>query len=659
MPLDRAKVDNSMLIQGWIEDCVVDFKRLYPGLSEKVIRQTLADVAASHGHDVRAVICNDYEDDQMLYCTLLAVYDWIQKKKPILAGNGTFFKDQDKVSSPIANVILGRIAARKAFQKERDTWDQDSYEYAYFDMMQKEAKIKINSIYGSFGTTSFQLYNYYTAAATTGTAQSLISATAISFEAFLSDNAKFKSIDEFVTFFRNITNRDTYTFSYLEFPVIKDRQKVFDRYWNHFFTEDLKTDTAYEIMHKLIWSCNEEELTRLWYKNNLYAFMSTPTMMRLLRGVFAKTEAFRNPNAVPDNIQAEMDLIWAYTNDFVFYNHAYTERINRLVHDRRKSVIVIDTDSNMINIEPWVDFLKDNVWTQSGSTMDEDNLTYASVNCIAFLVTHMVRSLLAKYCKDCNVLDRMAPRINMKNEFYYAKMLLANVKKRYAALTKLQEGKEIKVGSKKELDVKGYDFRKAGVNEEISAKLFDILLTCIMRPDEVSVSRILSKLDFIEKDIIQSLKQGKRTYLLRMNCKVAAAYSKPESMGAYLAPLLWNAVYPENEIMIPDKLDVVILRGVKEPEILALKDKYPDEVERIERYIFHGPLGERFRAKGLVYLALPNTGDDIPEMWWEFIDINKTVARNLGTFEPVMAALNIPMITSGKEYKYFGNILDI
>ena len=111
--------------------------------------------------------------------------------------------------------------------------------------------------------------------------------------------------------------------------------------------------------------------------------------------------------------------------------------------------------------------------------------------------------------------------------------------------------------------------------------------------------------------------------------------------------------------MVPDKLDVVILRGVKEPEILALKDKYPDEVERIEKYIFHGPLGERFRNKGLVYLALPNTGDDIPEMWWQFIDINKTVARNLGTFEPVMAALDIPMITSGKEYKYFGNILDI
>ena len=117
MPLDRAKVDNSMLIQGWIEDCVVDFKRLYPNLPEKVIRQTLADVVASHGHDVRAVICNDYDDDLMLYCTLLSVYDWIQKKKPILGGNGTFFRDQDKASSPIANVILGRIAARKAFQK--------------------------------------------------------------------------------------------------------------------------------------------------------------------------------------------------------------------------------------------------------------------------------------------------------------------------------------------------------------------------------------------------------------------------------------------------------------------------------------------------------------------------------------------------------------
>ena len=79
-----------------------------------------------------------------------------------------------------------------------------------------------------------------------------------------------------------------------------------------------------------------------------------------------------------------LDDVWAYANEFVFYNHAYTERINRLVHYKRRSVIIIDTDSNMINIEPWVNHLKETIWEQSGTSMDYDNKLFASVNVLAF-----------------------------------------------------------------------------------------------------------------------------------------------------------------------------------------------------------------------------------------------------------------------------------
>lgn len=658
--LDKQTVAHSLFIKQWIEDNVIYFKRLYPHAPEEHLREILIEVAESHGENPRAVIHNDYNDDMIVNTDLLTLYDWVNTNKPICAGNGTFFNNQNKASSPISKVILGRIGARKRYQVVRDEYVQDTYEYQYYDMMQQEAKIKINSIYGSFGATTFQFYNLYTAASTTGTAQSLISTTAISFEAFLSDNAKFRNIDEFMIYIGNILDKDDYSYPIYMVPLIRDRETVVNRLFGHFLTESEKTIAHKEVIEETLRHCSTEELTRIYYKNNIYAFMSTPLAHKLLLSVFNKTESFRNPNKVPAEIVDDLTLLWDYCSEFVFYNHAYTERINRLNHDKRQSVIVIDTDSNMINVEPWVRFLKENVWESSCTTMDENDKTFASVNIIAFLITKMLKSLLAKYCADCNVLPEMAAEhINMKNEFYYGKMLLADSKKRYSALTKLQEGKEIKEGSKKELDVKGYDFRKAGVSEDISNKLYSILLECIMRPTEISISRILSKLNYIENDIRNSLKQGKRTYLLRMNCKVPKAYAKPETQGAVLSVNLWNIMYPDNEISVPDKLDIVILNSVPLEQFETLEDEYPDMVERVRRYLFNGPQADHFRKKGLVYLALPNDGSDIPKCIIPFINVDKIITRNIGTFEPVMKALNVPMVSGGNDYKYFGNTLDI
>ena len=657
--LDKKVVEKSTFIHKWIEDNVLYFKMLYPQAKEEDLREILIEIAEKYGFSPRAVIYNNYDDGKQVNSDLLSIYEWVEQTKPICGGNGTFFKNQDKKTSPIAKVITGRISTRKQYQRTRDQYDQSSYEYRYYDMMQKEAKIKINSIYGSFGATTFQLYNIFTAAATTGTAQSLISTTAVAFEGFLSDNARFRSIDEFMIYVGDVLHKTDYTYNYSIVPIIRDPGKVYDRMVNHFLEGVEVTDSICDIIWRVLENCNEEQLTRLYYKNNLYDFIDTPIIHDIMLEIFNTATSFRNPNAVPEELYGLLDQLWDYTNEFVFYNHAYTERINRLVHYKRRSVIIIDTDSNMINIEPWVGHLQKTVWEQSGTSMDDDNKLFASVNGLVFLVTRMVQTLLKKYCEDCNLLDEYAKRVNMKNEFYYARMLLADVKKRYAARTRLQEGVEIKVGSRKELDVKGYDFRKAGVNEDISNKLYSILLECIMRPEKINISRILAKLDFIERDIKESLKCGKRTYLLRMNCKSPRAYSNPDTQGAVLGPMLWNVAFPENEIEIPDKLDVVILNNVTLEQLETMEAKFPNEVDRIRKFIFNGPQKKHFEEKGLVYLALPNDGSGIPELFIPFINVDKIVTRNIGTFEPVMDALGIPMVSGSKDYKYFGNILNI
>lgn len=645
----------SRFIHDWVEDNVIYFKLQYPNADEKVLRKVLLDVAQEHTKNHNAYLHNDYQDDMRINTDLLKLYDWYYKNRPIAAGHGTFFYNQNVKKSPIQNVIDGRIAARKEYQKIRDTYigpngDTSSYEYQYFEMMQMEAKVKINAIYGAFGAKTFQLYNIYTASSTTGTAQSLISTTAMAFEAFLNNAVKFKSLGELVTMVGNVLEKDEHNLTIDGLTPITDPEMVYNLWKNQFESYS----PAYEpVIRNLLRHRSAEDLTRLYYNNNLFAFVENDMIMRRLVRIYDVTTEFRNPNNVPDNIKDDLEFIWEYCREFVFYNHAYTEQINRLKHDPRTRVILIDTDSNVINIKPWVDWTREKVWIRSTSVMNETDMQFSSVNILAYLVTRMARELLDRYANDCNVLPQYHKRLNTKNEFYFPKILLANVKKRYIGSIKLREGKQVN-----KIELKGHDFKKAGVNANIEKELMDIIKRDIIDDPLVNVVQLMTDTAKLENNIRDSIKRRERTYLVRMNCKVARSYAEPYSQGAFTGPILWNLLNPENLIMIPDKCDVVFI-SIPNERVLdeKLAPKFPKEAEIIRRNIFHGEI-EQFKRNGVSYLALPNDDSKIPEWVYPVLDEERIVTRNMGTFYPVLKALTFITISAG-DNMYSSNILNV
>lgn len=645
----------SRFIHDWVEDNVIYFKLQYPNADEKVLRKVLLDVAQEHTKNHNAYLHNDYQDDMRINTDLLKLYDWYYKNRPIAAGHGTFFYNQNVKKSPIQNVIDGRIAARKEYQKIRDTYigpngDTSSYEYQYFEMMQMEAKVKINAIYGAFGAKTFQLYNIYTASSTTGTAQSLISTTAMAFEAFLNNAVKFKSLGELVTMVGNILEKDEHNLTIDGLTPITDPEMVYNLWKNQF---ESYSPTYEPVIRNLLRHRSVEDLTRLYYNNNLFAFVENDMIMRRLVRIYDVTTEFRNPNNVPDNIKDDLEFIWEYCREFVFYNHAYTEQINRLKHDPRTRVILIDTDSNVINIKPWVDWTREKVWIRSSSVMNETDMQFSSVNILAYLVTRMARELLDRYANDCNVLPQYHKRLNTKNEFYFPKILLANVKKRYIGSIKLREGKQVN-----KIELKGHDFKKAGVNANIEKELMDIIKRDIIDDPLVNVVQLMTDTAKLENNIRDSIKRRERTYLVRMNCKVARSYAEPYSQGAFTGPILWNLLNPENLIMIPDKCDVVFI-NIPNERVLdeKLAPKFPKEAEIIRRNIFHGEI-EQFKRNGVSYLALPNDDSKIPEWVYPVLDEERIVTRNMGTFYPVLKALTFITISAG-DNMYSSNILNV
>ena len=78
--------------------------------------------------------------------TLLTIMDWAIEKEPIVAGNGTFYKNQHQAINPIANMLDGMLKKRKAFKKEMfKVEDKTSQRYKDLDLSQAIQKINANS----------------------------------------------------------------------------------------------------------------------------------------------------------------------------------------------------------------------------------------------------------------------------------------------------------------------------------------------------------------------------------------------------------------------------------------------------------------------------------------------------------------------------------
>lgn len=653
---------SNTFIEDWKKSQYDKLRIMFPNKDKRLLIKVIEDDVEKNFQDRKSRIHNDYMDDMELDQPLSMIYKFAKEKKPILAGNGTLFYNQDKKASPIADLIDDRINTRKFYKDkmkevmremektEEGTpeYNQLQEDYAYYDMMQMEAKVRINSIYGSFGAPSFQLYNRYTAASTTGTAQSLISVTGISFEAFIGDHVKFKTVGECIVFMSNIVYEE-YELPPLTIKQITDPNVVYDRMVNNFEDGVFNEDVYGDVLMEYICNLDSHNLTKIYYKNNIYKFVDNDCIKAVIRNIFDKADDFNNPNKPADSYKADIELLWSYCKEYVFYNHAYNERINRLKNDKRKSVKLIDTDSNLVYLQPWVDYLMKSVIPESNTHMTGDTLMFACVNTMVYLITEMLKELLWNYCGSCNVLERNRERINMKNEFCFLKILLAPTKKRYTGKIVLREGIPVN-----KIETKGYDFKKAGVTEFLTERMETIIKTRILKSGDVDIVGMLRDLDETEKDIFSSLQKGERKYLLRMNCKVQEAYKNPMSMGQVLSVLAWNTICPDNEIMVPDKLDVVLTKIPNADALEPIREKFPTEYNRIKTYLLEG-VGSPFKDKGIKYIAIPNSLDRVPEWIIPLIDYDYISSRNLGTFAPILASLGLPQIGS-RERNHFGNV---
>lgn len=643
-------LNNHQFSKKWVKHYTNILERSNPEIPRKEIKKYLQGVINEKMINTPATIHNNYRHEE-INVSLLDVIDWYNDTNPIGGGFGVFFKNQHEVANPAAVMLGNFLTLRKTYKKQLHVHDENSYEYATFDRMQLTEKINANSYYGASGATSSNFFNIYTATSVTATGQSLISTTEQAFEQFLSNSVLFNDLDDCFVFLENV-RKEKYVMDDSFLPNVSVELLI-----EHLSKTFYEYKEEYEaILFDYLINIPQRKLNHMYFKNNIYEFSYLPKIRAKLDRALMKTKEFKDPNDLPKSSRNEIEDLWDYYKEFVLYRYFTFNRIQRLKNDKRKTVVVVDTDSNMLNLNPWMIFMHNNVISVNDNLIDrdKDELRFICINLMCYFLTNMVTEILQKYTKDANIPKEFRDKINMKNEFLFTRLILSDKKKRYISSIRLREGKEI---YPEKIDIKGIDFMKSSTREETKAYFTNLIKEKMLYEDDIHISEILGELERFEGIIRDSLQRGEKSFLIPNSVKEPGAYDDPFRQQGFRSVLAWNYLYPGNTIELPEKIDMIKMKMERPEDIADLEHEQPEFYERLMKNVFNNP-NEKISKKGVVVIAIPRNVEAIPEWLMKYIDYDTIVNDNMSRFYSVLESLGVETIKASKK-EYFANILRV
>lgn len=631
-------------------------KTVHPEWDDKDIDKYLDKVIDKNLKDPECALVNNYLH-KSAKCFTLDLYDYIHKTKPIMAGGGVLFKNQHEAINPPSKFLDGSMTKRKGIKKKLKELKPGSYEYQTADRAQSTEKVVANSYYGASGNIHSPFYNLFTALATTATGQSLISTMMCSFESFYANNIKFYSTSDALAYIRNSLDKNLdYSIEIVDMPKISNEkllEKFFSMYRSDIRDKELHDPNNVRILQLAISNLSEKEKQEVYYSSYLFEFLTIPSVKDIIKKIVCETKSFKDPNAVPPDIKDDLKYLWKVLLYWIVYNHPVYNRINRLKFEKRKVVVTIDTDSNMLNIDKWMKFVENNIDLSDAKTQDDNEQMYIRCNSLCYILTKYTQVILKTYCKNAHIPDDFAPRLNMKNEYLYKRMVLTENKKSYTGIIRLREGREL---LPEKLDTKGIAYMKSTATKVTSDFCKKLVKEDILYAKHISGTEILKKIKnfarFIEKDIAE----GNKTFLNPLSVKNPEAYDKPFSNQGVRGTYIWNKVYPEMTISLPDKVTIAKVKMEKLANIEDLKIKEPKIYKILVDTVYSNDTCV-FKDKGINVIAIPATVDKVPLWITEYIDKDKIISDNISKIYPILTSLGISTLDTRSNQPHFTNII--
>lgn len=654
----------------FIISTIETIKRIEPNMDEEDIKQVVTRMVKQRMKDPTIIMDNNVTGDGATI-TLTEMCNWIEKRNPVVSGNATFYCQPEELESPTSSMLRGLKKGRKAVKKEMFKYNPNSDEYAMLDLDQANKKVIMNAEYGGSGAPTAAFYTKYSPAATTLMAQSIITTMAAFFESYVGDNQKFFHVNECYDWMNKVLEKKDKVPKWVKCPTHID---VFHRIVKHFYMFD-RSD--YDGLKCYIENRSKDELIYLYYANNLRSFIKNhEEVIDLIRQVLytlpnfeavekelpiefrGKFESdatssdvdkynkwvskvmFLDPYTVPDCIAEPMKKLRELLHQFIYVEYCTPDSIVKLNNHYRNTVLLVDTDSNIINADLFVSFIIHQIFPHETFGRKRLYNEMILVNILANMLDDSVAKLLDYY----GIIHHMGPEaraeLTMKNEFMFRRFFIMTKKKRYAASIVLREG-NIMMPFK--LEIKGMDFIKAGVTKDVTDRFTKMLEKHILFSEELELHALMDDLKRFEKEIYHDLKIGGMKYLKQQAYKVESGYKSVEKawqLPVFRGSSIWNELYPSRKIYSLDRVNILKLITVNEQALEKIKNTFPNEYNMVVNKIYHSEKPE-IRKAGLKVICIPKSVKKIPDWLIPLIDYDILISDVISSFRSVLDALNI------------------
>ncbi len=187
-------------------------------------------------------------------------------------------------------------------------------------------------IYGCLGQYTALVYNSNVATSITASGRAAVSTMIMHFEMFLNDNVKFGSLNETLEFINNIVNEsrtrkfnDSLILSHI--PTVEE---VFAKVVLDSGYRWIPNEKELNIIWDTLINLTQEDLTRIYYKNNLFEFVSNKNVMNLVKRMIKNLEApFFTSSKVPPEIADDLNYFKDLCMEYVHYRYMVIDRIDR------------------------------------------------------------------------------------------------------------------------------------------------------------------------------------------------------------------------------------------------------------------------------------------------------------------------------------------
>ena len=535
------------------------------------------------------------------------------------------------------------------------------------------------------GNASSVLYNLYVSASITAQGRAVISTATMFFESFLANNVKFGSLEEVLHFIYNVINerpsRRYKDYQILDYNVTVDL--VFSKIMmtiGDWRKGKIKWVPDYEdarIIYYVINSLDQEDLNRLFYKNNIYTFMENTRVMNLIKTILRKLKVpYLSPNKVPEEIKVELDALQDLFREYVYYSHMYIDRIDRCNNMIKDVCVISDTDSTIVSFDAFYHFVLDKMIGETLAISElevdwnsdevrrvpakeirydfyrdeviemeslikpfilipQNNLRYSIINIIAYISGNLCNEYVVEFTKSTHSWkEGRKCLLYLKNEFLFSRALLTPNKKNYATNQELKEGVILEQDQEHAMDIKGLPINKSTMNDSAKAALQKILYEDILMSKYIDQVKIIEKIAILEHTIEKSLRDGKKEYYKPLSIKALSSYEDPMRIQGIKASIIWNKLKgPDLEAIdlnARNTIDVVKVK-ITPSNIDLIYQDYPEVYDRLVQLFTDKSLFKDEKKKEITTLAIP-TGVETPEWVKVFIDYKTIINDNITNF---------------------------